>query len=251
MGAAASRECRIDSIAQSWAVLSRPTAEASTERGRAAVRAADQHLVRPAQRLVLLFAPPFEHTLHDPGYVRAYPPGVRENGGQYTHAATWLGLAHAALGDGDGAERIFALLNPALRTTTAAEVARYRVEPYAIAADIYSCEPWVGRGGWTWYTGAAAWMWRLGVEGILGLGRVDGQLRVAPCLPARWPGFEAWVRVGAARIHVVVRRAALAPGEAAMTLDGVAVEPAQLRVDAAAPGQHELCVVLPPSPAAA
>ena len=174
VGSAKSRECRIDSIAQSWAVLSKDASDGAEPRSSAAVRAADDQLVREANRLVLLFWPPFDSTLHDPGYVRAYPPGVRENGGQYTHAATWLGFAHAALGDGARAERIFRLLNPTLRARTAADAARYRVEPYALAGDIYSSAPWVGRGGWTWYTGAAAWMWRLGIEAILGLRKRRG-----------------------------------------------------------------------------
>ena len=134
--------------------------------------------MRDADRLVLLFWPPFDTTSHDPGYVRAYPPGIREKGGQYTHAAAWLGLAHAALGDGEHAERICRLLNPILRTTTATDAATYRVEPYVVAADIYSCPPWVGRGGWTWYTGSAAWVWHPGLEAIAGITREGGALRI-------------------------------------------------------------------------
>ncbi|HWU86554.1 MAG TPA: hypothetical protein VN253_04740, partial [Kofleriaceae bacterium] len=159
--------------------------------------------------------------LHDPGYIRAYPPGIRENGGQYTHAATWLGWAHAVLGDGERAERTFRLLNPLLRTRTGAGVLRYRVEPYALAADVYSCPPWIGRGGWTWYTGAAAWLWRLGVEAILGLRREAGGLRIEPCLPAAWDGFEAWVRLGHQRVHVIVEHVrGVASGAIELTLDG-------------------------------
>ena len=143
-------------------------------------------------------------TRHDPGYIRAYPPGIRENGGQYTHAATWLGWAYAALGDGARAERIFRILNPILRARTREEADRYRVEPYVLAGDVYGAAPWVGRGGWTWYTGAAAWLWRLGVEGILGLRKEDGELRIDPCIPPAWKGFEAWVRLGGQQVHVVV-----------------------------------------------
>ena len=191
VGSAKSRECRIDSIAQSWAVLGRRHARwrrGPDARARCAPRTTQ--LVREADRLVLLFWPPFDSTLHDPGYVRAYPPGVRENGGQYTHAATWLGLAHAALGDGERAERIFASSTPPFARGNAEDSARYRVEPYVLAGDIYSCPPWVGRGGWTWYTGAAAWMWRLGVEAILGLRREEGTLRIDAVHPSELEGIR-------------------------------------------------------------
>jgi cyclic beta-1,2-glucan synthetase len=186
--------------------------------------------------------------LHDPGYVRAYPPGIRENGGQYTHAATWLGWAHAALGDGERAARIFRLLNPILHAETADAAKRYRVEPYVLAADIYSCAPWVGRGGWTWYTGSAAWMWRLGVEAILGLHRSDGELRIEPCIPPSWAGFEAWVHLGRQRVHVVVENPArLSGGVAMMTLDGVALDSNRVRLDPSVAASHELCVRLGPA----
>ena len=221
LGSTRSRECTIDSIAQSWAVLS---GAGDPKRARRALAAADERLVLEADRLVLLLRPPFDTTRHDPGYIRAYPPGIRENGGQYTHAATWLGLAHAALGDGEGAERIFRLLNPALRVRTLADAERYRVEPYALAGDVYSAAPWVGRGGWTWYTGAAAWLWRLGVEGILGLRRDEGQLRLDPCIPPAWPGFEAWVHSGQQVVHVVVENPdRVASGVATLAVDGARI----------------------------
>ena len=245
VGSAQSLECRIDSIAQSWAVLSLGHGAQPDARDRAAVRAADAQLVRDADRLVLLFWPPFDSTLHDPGYVRAYPPGIRENGGQYTHAATWLGWAHAALGDGERAAHIFRLLNPILHAETAGESNRYRVEPYVLAADIYSCPPWVGRGGWTWYTGSAAWLWRLGVEAILGLHRSDGELRIAPCIPPAWQGFEAWVRLGRQRVHVVVANPdRVSGGVATMTLDGVALDSNRVRLDPSLAGAHEVHVRL-------
>jgi cyclic beta-1,2-glucan synthetase len=234
LGGAANRECRIDSIAQSWAVLARgPEASADSDsRARRAVCAADEQLVREADRLVLLFWPPFDRPLHDPGYVRAYPPGVRENGGQYTHAATWLGWAHADLGDGEKAERIFRLLNPVLRARTSEQATRYRVEPYVLAGDIYSCAPWLGRGGWTWYTGAAAWMWRLGVEAILGLQREAGRLRIDPCIPPAWPGFEAWITHGESRVHVTVENPDhVATGLAMVTLDGALVASNLIELD--------------------
>jgi cyclic beta-1,2-glucan synthetase len=245
VGSATNRECQIDSIAQSWAVLSSGPDVHADERARLAVRAADDQLVREADRLVLLFWPPFDTTLHDPGYVRAYPPGIRENGGQYTHAATWLGWAQAALGDGERATRIFRLLNPILRAETIADSNHYRVEPYALAADIYSVPPWVGRGGWTWYTGSAAWMWRLGVEAILGLQRSDGGLRIEPCIPPSWEGFEAWVHIGRQRVHIVVENPdRLATGVAGMTLDGVALESNRVQLDPGAAGVHEVHVRL-------
>jgi cyclic beta-1,2-glucan synthetase len=224
VGSATSRECCIDSIAQTWAVLSDgdEKGESSDSKTLAAVRAADDQLVREKDRLVLLFWPPFDSALHDPGYIRAYPPGVRENGGQYTHAATWLGFAHAGLGDGERAERIFRLLNPVLRTRTSEESTRYRVEPYVLAGDIYSSEPWVGRGGWTWYTGAAAWLWRLGAQAILGLEQQGGQLFIDPVIPPTWDGFEAWVRVGKGTVHIVVENPDhVAGGVFSVTVDGV------------------------------
>jgi cyclic beta-1,2-glucan synthetase len=244
LGSAKARECSIDSIAQSWAVLSGAT---DRERARVAVRAADERLVREQDRLVLLLQPPFDTTKHDPGYIRAYPPGIRENGGQYTHAATWLGWAYAALGDGGRAERIFRLLNPVLRTPTRERADRYRVEPYVLAGDVYGCPPWVGRGGWTWYTGAAAWAYRLGVEAILGLRLEDGQLRVEPCIPPTWKGFEAWVRHGAGEIHVVVENPeSVSSGVATVTLDGAPLDSNRIALDPAAGGRHEVRVRLGP-----
>jgi cyclic beta-1,2-glucan synthetase len=246
MGSAKARECSIDSIAQSWAVLS---GAGDRERARLGVRAAEEQLVSEEDRLVLLLRPPFDSTKHDPGYIRAYPPGIRENGGQYTHAATWLGWAHAVLGDGTRAERIFRLLNPVLRTRTADESGRYLVEPYVLAGDVYGRPPWVGRGGWTWYTGAAAWAYRLGVEAILGLRWEDGELRIEPCIPSTWKGFEAWVRHGAGEIHVVVENPdAVSAGVAEVTLDGTPVASNRIVLEPRAEGRHEVRVRLGPPP---
>ncbi len=249
LGSAKGRECRIDSIAQSWAVLSRaPGAKSDAvveSRPRIAVRAADEQLVRERDRLVLLLAPPFDATPHDPGYIRAYPPGIRENGGQYTHAATWLGCAYAALGDGDRAERIFRVLNPILRARTHEESSHYRIEPYVLAGDVYGAEPWVGRGGWSWYTGAAAWLWRLGVESILGLRKEEGELRIEPCIPPSWKGFEAWIRVGAQSVHVTVENPdAVGRGVASITLDGVPLDSSRIPLDPRSSGEHEVRVRL-------
>jgi cyclic beta-1,2-glucan synthetase len=154
-----------------------------------------EHLVRPADGLALLLAPPFDKMSPDPGYIKSYPPGLRENGGQYSHAAMWAILAFAQLGDGERAASLFSLLNPINHARTPEEVDRYRVEPYAVAADIYATAPHTGRGGWTWYTGSAGWMYRAGVEGILGIRRQGACLVIDPCIPPHWPGFEATVTI--------------------------------------------------------
>ena len=159
--------------------------------------------------MALLFWPPFDKSPLDPGYIKGYPPGLRENGGQYSHAAMWAILAFAKLGDGAKAHELFAMLNPINHARTAAEVERYKVEPYVVAADIYSVPPHVGRGGWTWYTGSAAWMYRAGVEGILGIRREGAFLVIDPCLPAAWPGFDATVKVGSTRYDIQVENSSL------------------------------------------
>ena len=243
VGTASAYECRIDSIAQSWAALAESGDEGRT---RIALRSAEEMLVREGDRLVLLLVPPFNSMRHDPGYIRAYPPGIRENGGQYTHAATWLGWAHAAIGDGDRATRIFRLLNPVLRTTTREAAERYAIEPYVLAGDVDSVAPFTGRGGWSWYTGAGAWLWRLGVEAILGLRREGGSLSVNPCIPPTWKGFEAWVSIDGAELHVMVENPeGYSTGVAAMTLDGIAVEAHKVNVGRSqpnGPSVHELRV---------
>ena len=188
LGAAASGECKIDSIAQSWAVLSGAAAPA---RAAQAMAALDRELIRRDDGLALLFSPPFDRSPHDPGYVKGYPQGVRENGGQYTHAAAWSVMAFAALGQGDRAAELFAMLNPINHARTRADSLRYKVEPYVVCADIYSMPPHVGRGGWTWYTGSAGWLQRAGVEGVLGLRIESARLRVDPCIPKAWGHFEA------------------------------------------------------------
>src|SRR6185369_10765752 len=164
LGSAGNAECRIDSIAQSWGVIS---GAAERARGARAMAAVEKYLVRRPEGLVLLFTPPFDQATPDPGYIKGYPPGIRENGGQYTHAAIWSVLAFAALGDGDKAGELFSLLNPINHASSRAGVYRYKVEPYVVAADVYAEPPHVGRGGWTWYTGSAGWMYRAGIEWIL------------------------------------------------------------------------------------
>jgi len=217
-GSASNDECRIDSIAQSWAVLS---GGGTTDHAREALRSAERELVCEDERLVRLLWPPFDLTLRDPGYIKAYPPGIRENGGQYTHAAAWLGWALAALGDGDGAARILRLLNPVSHAGTHDDAVRYAVEPYVIAGDVAGVAPHVGHGGWTWYTGAAAWTWRLGVEAILGLQRAAGRVRIDPCLPRDWPGFTATIRGSRGTLDIEVdNRQRVARGVSEITVDG-------------------------------
>ena len=203
LGSASSDECQIDSIAQTWSVIS---GAGDPARARQAMASVDRYLVDRTARLVKLFTPPFEHTTHDPGYIRSYPPGLRENGGQYSHAAMWTILAKARLGDGRGAVDLFDLLNPINHARTAAEADHYRVEPYVVAADIYSVAPHDGRGGWTWYTGAAGWMYRAGVEGILGLRRTGGRVDLKPCLPADWPGVTLKLRLDDAEYDIQILR---------------------------------------------
>ncbi|WP_157019397.1 GH36-type glycosyl hydrolase domain-containing protein [Mesorhizobium xinjiangense] len=201
LGSKDSEECRIDSIAQSWAVLS---GVADPARAAMAMASLEKHLIRREDGMALLFTPPFDKTPRDPGYIKGYPPGLRENGGQYSHAAMWAILAFAKSGAGDKAHDLFSLLNPINHALTPEEIERYKVEPYVVAADVYSVAPHVGRGGWTWYTGSAAWMYRSGIEGILGIRREGAFLIVDPCVPSTWPGFEATVRVDETHYNIRV-----------------------------------------------
>jgi cyclic beta-1,2-glucan synthetase len=164
------------------------------DRADLALHAADRDLVRDAEKLICLLWPPFDATRRDPGYIKSYPPGTRENGGQYTHAATWLAWAFAKRGNGDRAAEIFGYINPISHAATREDAVRYAVEPYVIAADISSVPPHAGRGGWTWYTGAAAWAWRLGVEAILGIKRSGDELEIDPRIPRDWTGYRAAMR---------------------------------------------------------
>ena len=161
-------------------------------------------LIRRDAGLALLFTPPFDRSAHDPGYIKGYPPGIRENGGQYTHAATWSVIAYALLGQGDNAWELFSILNPINRTSTRVDVNRYKVEPYVVAADVYSVAPHVGRGGWTWYTGSAGWMYRAGLEGILGFRVRGGSLFLTPCIPKKWPRFEIVFKYRSSRYDIQI-----------------------------------------------
>ena len=203
LGSATNPECRIDSIAQSWSVIS---GAGDPERSRQAMDAMDEHLVRRADRLVQLLDPPFDQSPLDPGYIRGYVPGVRENGGQYTHAAIWASMAFAALGDGRRAWELLTIINPVNHALSREGAQTYKVEPYVVAADVYASSSHVGRGGWTWYTGSAGWMYRLILESLLGLRLEADRLSLAPCLPAHWPSFKVRYRYRETQYNIVVRR---------------------------------------------
>jgi cyclic beta-1,2-glucan synthetase len=218
LGSAVNVECRIDAIAQSWGVLS---GAAEPQRAVRAMAAVEEYLVRRGQELVLLFTPPFDRALIDPGYIKGYPPGVRENGGQYTHAAIWSVMAFAALGDGDKANELFSILNPINRASTRAGVHRYKVEPYVAAADVYAEFPHVGRGGWTWYTGSAGWMYRTGIEWLLGFRLRGAVLHLDPCIPRAWRRFEITFRYHASRYEITVENPrGVSRGIAQIEVDG-------------------------------
>ena len=219
LGSAANVECQIDSIAQSWSVLS---GAASPERARTAMASLHRHLVHDDTGVVQLLDPPFDASQPSPGYIQGYVPGVRENGGQYTHAAVWATLAFAVLGDADRAWELFGLLNPARHSSAAAGVATYLVEPYVVAGDVYAFAPHTGRGGWTWYTGSAGWMYQLLLESLLGLKRSGDQLRVEPLMARGWRGFDIHYRFGESTYEITCRRAGSADS-AGVVVDGVAL----------------------------
>jgi cyclic beta-1,2-glucan synthetase len=201
LGSAADQECRIDSIAQSWGVIS---GGADPDRGVRAMAGVERHLVNRRDGLIRLLTPPFDQMPSDPGYIKGYVPGIRENGGQYTHAAVWTVLAFAALGEGDKAGELFRMLNPVHRVSSRATVQRYKVEPYVVAGDVYSEPPHVGRGGWTWYSGAAGWLYRAGMEWILGF-RLRGEtLCIDPCIPRHWPEYSIRFRYHSAVYDITV-----------------------------------------------
>ncbi|WP_373505684.1 GH36-type glycosyl hydrolase domain-containing protein [Aestuariivirga sp.] len=221
LGSSLSDECKIDSIAQSWSVLS---GAADGARTRMAMEALERSLIKPDDGLALLFAPPFDKTSHNPGYIKGYPPGIRENGGQYTHAATWSVMALAKLGEGNKAFDLFAMLNPINHARTRSEVHRYKVEPYVVAADIYARAPHVGRGGWTWYTGSAGWLQRAGIEAILGLRIKGNSLHLNPCIPRHWPSFDMTLRYRSATYAIRIENPeGVCSGIACSTLDGVPI----------------------------
>jgi cellobiose phosphorylase len=218
LGSASNPECQIDSIAQSWSVLS---GAGDASRSRMAMSALDRRLVRRDHALIQLLDPPFDKSDLNPGYIKGYVPGVRENGGQYTHAAIWAAMAFAALGDSRRAWELLAMINPVNHARSPEGIATYKVEPYVVAADVYAVSPHTGRGGWTWYTGSAGWMYRLIVESILGLRLEVDKLRVAPCLPADWKGFTLHYRYRETIYHITVLQTRAGNGDTSVTVDGV------------------------------
>jgi cyclic beta-1,2-glucan synthetase len=226
LGSSVNTECRIDSIAQTWAVLSEAVPQRRAEQAMDAVRSM---LVDRGSRVILLLTPPFDRSAQDPGYIKGYPPGVRENGGQYSHAATWVIMALAKLGGGDEVMELFHLLNPINHTRTMADVVRYQAEPYVMAGDVYSRAPHAGRAGWTWYTGSAAWMYRAGLERILGLRRRGATFSITPCIPASWPEYSVTWRVEGTTYEIVVSNPdAVSGGVAEAVCDGVPGDPSAL-----------------------
>ncbi len=244
LGSHENDECQIDSLAQSWSVI----AGGDPERSTIAMRSAEKRLIRPDDRLALLLTPPFDKTPLDPGYIKGYPPGIRENGGQYTHAAMWMIQALALEGRGNSATALFDLLNPILASTAPQGDETYRVEPYVVAADVYGTSPHVGRGGWTWYTGSAAWMYRVAIESILGFELRGDRLAINPCIPSSWPEFEIIFRRADTswRIRVLNPRG-LERGTVSIRLDGNLVhgDSIPLLENGA---EHQVEVALQPAP---
>lgn len=222
VGSHSDSQCMIDSIAQSWSVISRVAPAHHAARAMASVA---RYLLRAEDELLLVLTPPFNAPTVDPGYIAGYPPGIRENGGQYSHAAIWAVLAFVGLGDGDKAGALFAMLNPISHARTKDNAERYKLEPYAVAADIYSTVPHIGRGGWSWYTGSAGWMQRVGVESILGLRVQSAFLYIDPCIPRDWPGFTATIRWKSSRYAVTVKNpSGVTKGVQSLKLDGMLID---------------------------
>jgi cyclic beta-1,2-glucan synthetase len=220
IGSRESADCRIDAIAQSWSVI----AGGDPARARRAVESSEAELVKRSERMMLLLTPPFTDPTRDPGYIRSYPPGIRENGGQYTHGVLWTVQALCLLGEGQRAYELFSLLNPISHATDAQSVESYRVEPYVLAADVYSNPQHLGRGGWTWYTGSASWMYRIAVENILGLRREGAELYVTPCVPPSWSSFKVTYRYGRSELSLSFENpSGVSTGVKAIEVDGQAV----------------------------
>ena len=202
LGSAQNSECRIDSISQSWSAIS---GVAKPQRMAEAMDAVLKYLVNRNEGIIKLLTPPFDNGNLQPGYIKGYVPGVRENGGQYTHAAAWVVLAFTKLGMGDIAGELFHMLNPVNHTRTSIEYSRYKGEPYVVAADVYGEKPHTGRGGWTWYTGAAGWLYKVGIENIIGFKKKGNKLYIEPCIPHNWSSFEIKYRTSGATYHIEVK----------------------------------------------
>ncbi|MGM9488274.1 GH36-type glycosyl hydrolase domain-containing protein [Ideonella sp. YS5] len=239
LGSKVNAECSIDLIAQAWSVLA---GSGEPVRARLAMASADERLVDRTHRLIRLLDPPLQKSPDNPGYVQAYPPGVRENGGQYAHAGAWALLAQTRLGDAARSWEYFCMLSPAHRARTEAQQRRYRLEPYVMPGDVYSAPPYEGVGGWSWYTGSAAWMWRAALEGLVGLSLRPGAIRLTPCLPPHWPQVRLTLRVQGRELHLLLQRAELSvPWNAVPAAVGQWISTAEV------PAGSVLCVVLAPT----
>lgn len=250
LGTVSGNECRIDAIAQSWSVIS---GAAPTERARQAMQSFDRELVDRTIAVARLLAPPFDKTEPNPGYIQGYPPGIRENGAQYTHGVIWSIIAWCKLGEGNKAFELFHMLNPITHAQSPAEVRKYAGEPYVMAADVYTRDPVKGRAGWTWYTGASGWMYQAGIEWILGLRREGNKLYVRPSIPDDWPSYEVRYRYGSTIYRIVVVAAEPGAGSGyagAVTVDGVRVaqeEPGDGYIPLLDDGlEHDVVVGIPP-----
>ncbi|HEU4779381.1 MAG TPA: glucoamylase family protein [Steroidobacteraceae bacterium] len=228
LGSARNDECQIDAIAQSWGVIS---GAANPARATRAMEALDAQLLNRDPPLAMLFTPPFEKSAQEPGYVKAYPRGIRENGGQYTHAAVWTSIAYAMQGNAERAMEVFNMLNPVRRTATRADVQRYKVEPYVVAADVYSEAPHAGRGGWTWYTGSAGWLYRAGLEWILGFRVRENRLTLAPCVPLEWPGYTIVYKHRGTPYEIIVDKQPEPQASPLLVIDGVVQNTGRTTVD--------------------
>ena len=243
LGSKDSDDCKIDSIAQSWSVISHA---AIPERAATAMKSLNQHLVREDARLLMLLTPSFDKSKHDPGYIQGYLPGVRENGAQYTHAAIWAVLATALQGDGNRAMHLYQMINPITHGLTIEDVRVYKVEPFVVAADVYTAEGHLGRGGWTWYTGSASWLYRVGLEAILGFTKRGETLEIDPCIPSEWKEFSIEYRHGESTYSITVKNPSGAQkGVAAVLLNG---SPVTSPIDLKSDGQrYEVIVTLGPA----
>jgi cellobiose phosphorylase len=219
LGSRHNTECRIDSIAQSWSIIS---GAGNRERAEKAMNSLYRYLVREEDRIAMLLTPPFDRSEPDPGYIRGYLPGIRENGGQYTHAAVWAVIAFAKMNAGDQACRLFSLINPVTHTDSYPAIMKYKQEPYVICADVYSRYPHAGRGGWSWYTGSAAWMYAAGIEYILGLRKEGERLYIRPVIPAEWRRFSLSYRYGETTYMIEVENPkGVNSGDVSIMIDGM------------------------------
>jgi cyclic beta-1,2-glucan synthetase len=239
LGSHVNNECQIDSIAQSWSVIS---GAGDPERTRIAMDSLRRRLVDEDARLIMLLTPPFDRGTHDPGYIQGYLPGVRENGAQYTHAALWAVLATALQGNGDRALELYQMINPITHASTPDDVAMYKVEPYVVAADVYTAESHVGRGGWTWYTGSASWLYLVGLEAILGFRKAGDMLEMNPCIPSSWKEFSIGYRHGDSLYEIrVLNPSGICRGVASTKIDGAEAHRLKLVDDG---GRHSVEITM-------